>query len=397
MKWNAERINNVIEKKISGEWGQDAADNSGVFVLRTTNFQNNGIINYDNVVVRDIDPKKVASKKLVSGDIIIEKSGGSPNQPVGRVVFFEGNQSGVFLCNNFTSILRPGKKVVPKFLMYCLFYLYRKGVVLKYQNKTTGIINLKLDRYLDEEIPLPPLDEQKRIAAILDKADQLRNARRQAIAECDEFLKSTFIEMFGHIVSNTMNWPIRQLHTFSSSRLGKMLDKKKQTGKHAMPYLRNANVQWKHFVLDDLYKMDFSLKEQQEFSLQYGDVLICEGGEVGKCAIWKENIQNCFFQKALHRVRLDNSIMLPEFFIEVMHEYAENNGFKDYMTSATIPHLTGVKLKKLEIPIPPLPLQEKFAEIVKQTEAMKEWMKASERELDDNFNSLMQRAFKGEL
>ena len=138
---------------ITGEWGTEISENSQniVSVIRTTNFLNNGKIDIENkeLIKRDIEKNKIEQKQLKKGDIIIEKSGGSPNQPVGRVVFFSLNSNEILLCNNFTSILRIKGNINSKYVFYFLRNSYKNKKVLKFQNKTTGIINLKLQNYLD--------------------------------------------------------------------------------------------------------------------------------------------------------------------------------------------------------------------------------------------------------
>ena len=102
---NQQRIIDLVEEKISGEWGTESLNGNGVKVLRTTNFTNEGRLRFDSVVDREIDSKIVEKKKLKFGDTIIEKSGGSPNQPVGRVVLFNIKSDDPFLCNNFTGTI----------------------------------------------------------------------------------------------------------------------------------------------------------------------------------------------------------------------------------------------------------------------------------------------------
>jgi type I restriction enzyme S subunit len=216
--WEKTNLINVISEKISGEWGTPPQDNNFIGVIRTTNFTNRGIIDFSEVVKRNIDRSKINRKQLKVGDSVIEKSGGSPSQPVGRVVFFERRDGQTYLCNNFTTILRPSNVVLPKFLFYFLFQNHLAGRTQNYQNKTTGIINLQLERYLNEEkIPLPPLSEQNRIVSILDRANELIEKRKKAIGLLDEYLKSVFLDMFGDPVTNPKGWEKNKL-----SELGKL-------------------------------------------------------------------------------------------------------------------------------------------------------------------------------
>ena len=224
---------------------------------------------------------------------------------------------------------------------------------------------------------------------MLDKADALRQQNRQLLALYDQLLQSTFIELFGDPVKNPKGWEVKKLGEVCDARLGKMLDSKKQTGLSKFKYLGNSNVLWGRFKLDDLMEMDFTEKERQEVSLKKGDLLICEGGEVGRCAIWKEELEDCYFQKAIHRVRLHLNIMIPDYLQFLMWFYAKNGGLKDFVTVATIAHLTGVKLKSLPIPVPPLPLQEHFAKIVEQIEVQKAQVGRSLAESEALFAGLL--------
>ena len=139
----------ITGKALSGEWGTDDEVGNGFPVLRTTNFTNEGVVNYDNVVTRTITIKNIAEKYLRAGDIIIEKSGGSDKQPVGRVIYFDGPEN-TYLFNNFTGLLRVKNQNVwfPKYVFYSLFANYRKGGTRPFENKTTGLHNLKTDDYV---------------------------------------------------------------------------------------------------------------------------------------------------------------------------------------------------------------------------------------------------------
>ena len=246
-------------------------------------------------------------------------------------------------------------------------------------------------------IPLPPLTEQKRIAGILDATDALRAKRREALAQLDTLLQSTFLDMFGNPVTNPMGWDVVAFESIGNSRLGKMLDKGREVGDCQFPYLANTNVQWGRFDLAELRTMDFSVSDQAKFKLEEGDLLVCEGGEVGRTAIWRDAHDRIYFQKALHRVRLDPKVASPEFVFQFMWFMAKNGGFRELTTSATIAHLTGVKLKRLPFPCPPLELQHRYAAIVNSVEQQRANQRAHLAELDTLFASLQSRAFRGDL
>ncbi len=198
-------------------------------------------------------------------------------------------------------------------------------------------------------------------------------------------------------VRNEKRWGEKRIDEIADTRLGKMRDKQFITGKYLKHYLGNSNVRWFSFNFDDLEQMDFEEDEQVKFSLQYGDLLICEGGEIGRCAIWKCQKENLYFQKALHRVRVYKEIIDQEYLAYVFYLYSSGNGFKNVTNKATIAHLTGEKLKETLVPIPPLPLQTQFAAIVEKVESLKFRYAQSLTGLEKLYGSLSQRAFKGEL
>ena len=175
--WSQFPVSKVICKPISGEWGKDDPSGTGIKVLRTTNFTDAGYIDYTDVVTRCIEQKKIEAKAMQNGDILIEKSGGSDTKPVGRVVFYQ-DASENYLFNNFTALLRPiDSSINSRFLFMFLFVSYWNGATKLYENKTTGIHNLKLADYLDNTmIPVPPIDIQDEFAAFIEQSDKSKFA-----------------------------------------------------------------------------------------------------------------------------------------------------------------------------------------------------------------------------
>ena len=183
-------LTDFIDVSFPGEWGQEDKDGSGVKVIRTTNFTNNGKLDLSDVVTRGIDYAKVEKKKLSKGDIILERSGGTNDNPVGRVVYFE--EDGVYLFNNFTQLLRCKEGVNSLFLFYSLFNYYQmnKNVIRSMSNKTTGIQNLKMDRYWQIPIAAVSIERQKEFESIYRQADKSGFELRKSIEAIDQVIKS---------------------------------------------------------------------------------------------------------------------------------------------------------------------------------------------------------------
>ncbi len=177
--------------------------------------------------------------------------------------------------------------------------------------------------------------------------------------------------MFGDPINNQKGLPMLPLADIATARLGKMLDAKKQTGLYKKPYLANCNVQWFCFALDELNEMDFDEKDQQEFELQDGDLMVCEGGEVGRCAVWHNEISPCYFQKAVHRVRCNTDIVLPEYLAWWFKIHSELNGFADIIGVSTIAHLPGIKLKAMKVTVPSIEEQTFFVRLMEQSDKSK--------------------------
>ncbi|WP_037319735.1 restriction endonuclease subunit S [Salegentibacter sp. Hel_I_6] len=280
---------------------------------------------------------------------------------------------------------------------FVYYYLSKNINILERGFKGAGLKHISKKYIQNLDIPILPIETQNEIVAILDKVNALVQKREKTIALLDELLRAQFLEMFGDPVLNPKGWKMKEISNFSESRLGKMLDKKKMLGNNLKKYLGNTNVQWFKFDFSDLKEMDFDEKDQVTFKLNEGDILMCEGGDIGRCAIWKNEMENCFFQKALHRITLDNEVMLPNYFVYNFWLLSNGGGLDMYKGGATISHLTGVNLKKMKLPIPPIEIQNQFETIYHYVQAQKESLIQSKTELEHLYNSLLQEAFKEEI
>ena len=169
---NTKPLSACIDTTFPGEWGEDDSEGTGVNVIRTTNFTNSGKLDLTNVVTRKIDQAKIDKKHLIPGDIILERSGGTADNPVGRVVYFDAK--GTFLFNNFTQLLRCKDGVNSLFVFYSLYNYYHthKSEIRSMGNKTTGIQNLKMDKYWEIPIADASPEQQDLFVCLYNQADK---------------------------------------------------------------------------------------------------------------------------------------------------------------------------------------------------------------------------------
>jgi type I restriction enzyme S subunit len=267
---------------------------------------------------------------------------------------------------------------------------------------TTGYAAVRPKMLLACEIPLPPLAEQGRVVARIEELaaqiHEARTLRHQAAEEAEALVHANRNRSFQELSAHRTR---ARLDTVASCRLGKMLDPRFKTGVGSTPYLRNANVQWDRLDLSEVYQMDFRDEERAEFALESGDIFVCEGGDIGKAAIWNNEIPGCCYQKALHRVRCDRERTLPRFVLHHLFWAANEGHWLELKTQTTIPHLTGVKLKAYAVFVPPLPKQRwivsELDALQAEVDALKRLQAETAQELDALLPSILDRAFKGEL
>ena len=242
--------------------------------------------------------------------------------------------------------------------------------------------DLNYSNFCGVDLASIPLTEQAAIGRFLDWAnDRLERAiraKRKVIALLMEQkqlavqhavtkgldqkvpLKDSGVSWLGEI---PQHWSVISLRMRYSIDLGKMLDAKRVTGRYSIPYLRNRDVQWDRVLVDQLPKMDISPAEFDRYTVKSGDMLVCEGGQVGRCAFWHEALPLCGFQKALHRVRaIDAKSDYPRFFFYQMQLAAGLGIFTADGNENTIAHLTNEKLRRNRFVFPPLTEQKRIAD-----------------------------------
>ena len=224
------------------------------------------------------------------------------------------------------------------------------------------------------EIPLPPLEEQRRIVAEIEGYQKVLDGARHILAGYQPNLQ------IDH------EWEMTPLGEIADVKLGKMLDKAKHRAGRLMPYLRNVNVRWGGIETHDLLEMYFEEDELERFGLATGDVLVCEGGEPGRAAVWDGRMPDLKYQKALHRVRFKIPYE-PKLLVYFLHALAKTKEWEDRFHGATIKHFTREMFIELPVPLPPLAEQRR---IVAELDAEAAQMEAV-RSLLPRFETKIQR------
>ena len=289
---------------------------------------------------------------------------------------------------------------------YLLLILRRQETVNAVMRETTGSRMPRADTttLLNLKIPLPPtIEEQRRIASVLDeqmKAVEQARFAVEAQLKAANLLPNAFLRVVFES-EEAQNWQKRKLGEVCNVQLGKMLSPKSKGGLTPRPYLRNANVQWSRLNLGNIATMDFSDQEAKKFELKHGDLLVCEGGEPGRAAIWREEIKPCYYQKALHRLRPLNGSINPEFLMYRLWFSANQGEFVDSNAKTTIAHLPAIRLLELPIEHPTIEEQTKIVERINKQMQSAETLKKSLTEKLEAVKklpaALLRKAFAGRI
>jgi type I restriction enzyme S subunit len=314
---------------------------------------------------------------------------------------FEWSGPDVALLNQHIFRVLPDERCVDKrYLRHGL-----ELALLEMQRHLHGATMQHVNRgeFLSTKFYLPPIAEQKRIAAILNAADALREKRRQSLAKLDTLTQAIFLDIFGDPVRNTKCWDEASVLGDVAEIVSGVTKGRRLNGIKAreVPYLAVINVQDHSLNLDLLKTIEATESEIQRYKLQKGDLLLTEGGDpdkLGRGTLWNNELPECIHQNHIFRVRLTSSRLQPLFLNWLV---GSQRGKKYFLKSAKqttgIASINMTQLRRFPLIIPPLSLQSEFAEQVSAVERLKATQRASLAKLYALFASLQHRAFRGEL
>jgi type I restriction enzyme S subunit len=253
------------------------------------------------------------------------------------------------------------------------------------------------------EIPLPPLDEQRRIAAILDKADALRRKRTRALDLLDGLSQSIFLQMFGDLVSSPKKWgAIQALGNFSDIASG-ITKGRKLNGEavREVPYLAVSNVQDKFLDMTVVKTIEASENEIERYRLMKNDLLLTEGGDpdkLGRGTLWADELNESIHQNHIFRVRVTSNEVLPFYLIWLLGSpYGKAYFLKSAKQTTGIASINKRQLSGFPVILPPIGLQAEFEKKVQLVNRAIETTKAANKSIGCLFSSLQHRAFSGQL
>ena len=250
-------------------------------------------------------------------------------------------------------------------------------------------------------IPVPPLAEQERIVKLLDDADELRKLRTQADQRTATLIPALFHEIFGDPTRNPKKLPVITMQDAGRVQLGRQRAPKYQSGNFTRPYVRVANVFENRIDVSDLLSMDFNERDFQQYRLEQGDILLNEGQStelVGRPAMWRGEVPNCCFQNTLLRFQPDRTLISPDYALALCLTYYREGAFARISSkTSNVAHLGAARFASMPFLLPPLALQQAFAAHVAEIRQLEARQAASRQRLDALFQSMLHRAFNGEL
>lgn len=369
----------------------------GFQVIRITNVQN-GYISNDNQKYIKLNNKSLERFILNDGDILISLTGN-----VGRVGRIGKENLPAVLNQRVGKVVIQSKEIFPDYL----FHILKSGVVeSELVKKAKGIAQKNIGSLDIEniEIPLPPVEDQKRIVKILDEADALRQKRKQSVGLLDDYLKSVFLEMFGDPVKNEKGYSIQTIndvaikekHGIKAGPFGSSL-KKEFYVKSGYKIYGQEQV-----IKDDFNYGDYYINEKRYHSLesckiQQGDILISLVGTFGKISVVPEKFEPGIINPRLMKITPNQNIIIPLFLKELLTSQSVQKQIKDVSHGGTMGIVNVGIIKKIKILVPSLDEQKKYIELKEKIESVKQAMLTQSAELETQFQALMQKAFKGEL
>jgi len=369
--WKTLPLSDVVEHTIGGVWGgESGTEEVEVTVVRSTEFTKRGFLNFETGVSRSIKHSQLKSRELKEGDILLEKSGGGPDQPVGRVVYVTAAIPKKFVCSNFVQLVRPNSMIIePLLLFHIMWQWHAIDRTLEFQAQTTGIRNLRTPDYLDQEIYLPPLPEQKRIVDLISSVDSYIETLQQQLESANTSRNAVLSEL---LTAGGDDWVEATLGDLISYSIGGIWGEDPGNSEIDVPVYRQTEFNDSGILTTpaDAYR-SITKNQLKSRTLLYGDILIQKSAGTptlpGRVVMVPElNNEVATFSNFLNLLRPDQKKCLPRFaFLYFWFKHHTGRAYE---------FQRGTNIKNLDLPnyleemifLPPLPEQKRIVEIIKR-------------------------------
>lgn len=409
-------LESVLDSYIGGLWGEEPGRSEvDVKVMRITELGANGTSDLSTSAIRSLTAKQVASRKLHEGDLVLEKSGGGPKTPVGRVALI-GALSQEVICSNFMLLMRPNHGLVlSKYLHHFLTYLHITGQTIPLQSSSTNIRNISTPDYMQIDVPLPTLEEQRRIVETLD--DHLSKLDK-ALADLEVAANRS-----RHLFLAALEEAIEECDTTTYQPLEACLnaiDQKKKVQRGWSPQclshpqsdssiwavLKTTAVQNMRYEPQHNKELPKSLEPKTHLEVQEGDFLMTTTGPRNRCGVVclvTSTPQKLIFSGKILRFQPDSTKLLPAWLELVLasHKYQKQLDRLKVGSSDSSVSIGNAQVLELTVPVPSLVEQ---IRLVGNVEKMKALAEGFEMEIDQEAQkfkqlrkALLHSAFSGNL
>jgi type I restriction enzyme, S subunit len=333
------------------------------------------------------------------GDVLFAKI--TPCMENGKGGIAVGLKNGIGFGSTEFHVLRVKDNVHNGYINHLLMSRWFRKQAETQMTGSAGQKRVPIDFFKSYKIPLPPLEDQKRIAAILDAADALRQKDRALIAKYEELTQSLFLDMFGDPVTNPKGWKSEKLGSLTNM-IGSGSTPKGGSEvyqRHGYLFIRSQNIRSNKVDYDDIYFIDEGIHTKMKRTwVKNEDVLLnITGASIGRAAIFYGDDDSANVNQHVCIIRLNRQKLYPKFLLHHLVQENYQNKIIGIGSGGTREAFNFKQIKNFEVIVPPVKLQNQFAELIEHIEKQKQLAQQSLQKSEELFNSLLQRAFKGEL
>lgn len=375
--WDCRKIKHITDVKISNVDKKRKPEEPEVLLCNYTDVYNNEYITHDlDFMKATASIEQIKKLSLKKGDIIITKDSEAADDIAVPALVNETLEN--VICGYHLALIRPNDKIQGDYLFRLL---ESKQINDQFIVAANGVTRFGISTYpiKNAHLMIPPIKEQQIISSFLDKKTSEIELTIEKDTQLIELLNEKRTALINHVVTRGLDhgakmndpgvewigevpedWEVRKLKLISTIVLGKMLNPSDKGGYYLKPYLRAQNISWENVNISGIKEMWFSKNELNIYRLRKDDLLVSEGGEVGRTAIWADELNECYIQNSVHKVTL-NSENNPRYFLYAFEACGKSNFFLSIVNRVSIAHLTREKLKEVIFPVPSLIEQKRIA------------------------------------